>query len=165
MNVAAVQMENIGHFLDASLALGLKKTDLFRTPDLWDGITVGQRPLEVTLCILRLRDLCREPGSGVVEEEEEEEEEESEDEEDEEEEEGIEEGVPPEAEAAPAPAAVAEPAPAPAPRGGRARARTLELTAANPLPETEANGEVNTPITQADLGTCGCCCCCCCSGA
>eukprot|EP01046_Picozoa_sp_COSAG06_P028673 COSAG06_NODE_2601_length_6597_cov_26.465651_1_plen_665_part_10 len=87
MNVAAVQMENIGHFLDASLALGLKKTDLFRTPDLWDGITVGQRPLQVTLCILRLRDLCPEPGSGVVEEEEEDEDEEESEEEEEEEEE------------------------------------------------------------------------------
>eukprot|EP01043_Picozoa_sp_COSAG02_P035490 COSAG02_NODE_2545_length_8565_cov_7.011339_2_plen_687_part_00 len=130
-NLPAIQMENIGHFLSACTELGLASSDLFHTPDLWDGVTVGQQPLNVMLCILRLRDLHPEPGSGVVEEQQEA---------------GggataVEEGVPPEAAAAPA-------------RVGRARARTLELTAALPRTETELDGEVNTPITQADLGTC-----------
>ena len=130
-NLPAIQMENIGLFLSACVELGLASTDLFHTPDLWDGVTVGQQPQNVTLCILRLRDLHPEPGSGVIEEQQEA---------------GVgtvavEEGVPPDAAAAPA-------------RVGRARARTLELTAALPRAETELDGEVNTPITQAELGTC-----------
>lgn len=129
-NLPAMQMENIGLFLNACTELGLASGDLFHTPDLWDGITVGQRPQDIMLCILRLRDLHPEPGSGVLEQEPAPGGEPA----------AIEEGEPPEAAAAPA-------------RVGRARVRTLELTAALPRAETELNGEVNTPISQEDLGT------------
>ena len=144
MKVAAMQMENIGHFLDACVALGLDKAVLFRTPDLWDGVKVGQNRGQVTRCILRLQDLFPDPGSGVP---------------DEEEDEAVEEGVPPKPATAEA-AAVAPAAPAPEPAvaaqasprsGGRARQKSMQITAALSTPETEVNGEVATPITQADL--------------
>jgi hypothetical protein len=57
MSVPAMQMENIGHFLGACQELGMSQSELFRTPDLWDGITVGSKPAEITLTLVRLRDL------------------------------------------------------------------------------------------------------------
>ncbi len=45
-------MENIGKFLDACVAYGVPKTDLFQTVDLYEGQNIPQVSMCVCVCVL-----------------------------------------------------------------------------------------------------------------